>query len=68
VGAEGIRGQRGVVGLAFWEARVRATGKVVRSDFAVAFTVRKGKVTRWQAYYDTSATAAAFTAVSKASV
>ena len=51
-----------VVALGFWDLRVKATGKVVHSDWAVDFTVRNGKVTRWQAYYDTSATQAAFAA------
>jgi uncharacterized protein len=55
-----------VVALGFWELRVKATEKVVRSDWAVDFTVQNGKVTRWQAYYDTAATAAAFAAVAQA--
>ena len=57
-----------VVALGAWDLRAKATGKVVRSEWVVDFTVRNGKVTRWQAYYDTAATQAAFAAASKASV
>ena len=56
-----------VVGFALWETRVKATGKVARSEIAVDFTVRNGKVARWQGYYDTGAVEAAFAATAKAS-
>ena len=56
-----------VVALGSWDLRARATGKVVHSDWVVDFTVRNGKVTRWQAYYDTAATQAAFTITANAS-
>ena len=55
------------VGLVAYEFRVKATGKVARADFALDFTIRNGKVTRTQAYYDTAAIAAAFAGTAKAS-
>lgn len=63
-----VAGGDRVVALGDWEVRGKATGKTVTSDWALDFTVRNGKVTRWQAYYDTSATQAAFATASKAAV
>jgi ketosteroid isomerase-like protein len=57
-----------VVALGVQDLRAKSTGKIARVDWAIDFTVRNGKVTRWQAYYDTAATQAAFVAASKASV
>ncbi len=56
-----------VVGLGYQEIRVKANGKMFRTDFALDFTVRNGKVTRAQYYYDTAAAAAAFAGAAKAS-
>lgn len=38
--------------------RVKATGREFQSDFARVFTVRDGKVARFQEYTDTAANAA----------
>src|SRR5262245_43420541 len=57
-----------VIALGFWDLKVKATGKFVHSDWAVDFIVKNGKVTRWQAYFDTAATAAAFAAAKQAAV
>lgn len=54
------------VGFGSWEFRAKATGKIVRTDVAVDFRLRNGKVIRWQGYYDTSATQAAFAGTAKA--
>jgi ketosteroid isomerase-like protein len=43
-----------VVVLGHESARVRATGKVLESDWAHVFTLRNGKVTAFQEYFDTS--------------
>jgi ketosteroid isomerase-like protein len=57
-----------VIALGFWDLKIKATGKIVHSDWAVDFIVKNGKVTRWQAYFDTAATAAAFAAAKQAAV
>lgn len=47
-----------VLGRAKW--RVRATGKSYDEPWAHCFTIRDGKVVRFEQYYDTAATRAAF--------
>ncbi len=49
-----------VVALGHYAWLVKATGKEFHSDFAHVFTVRDGKVTRFQEYTDTAAANAAF--------
>jgi uncharacterized protein len=49
-----------VVALGNYEWRVKATGKSFRSDFAHVFTVRDGKVTRFQEYTDSAAASEAY--------
>jgi ketosteroid isomerase-like protein len=50
-----------VVGVVSWEIRVKATGKSAHTDLALDFTLQNGKVTRFQAYFDTAALQAAYT-------
>jgi ketosteroid isomerase-like protein len=49
-----------VVALGDYEARARKTGRGYRADWAMVFTLRGGKVTRFQEYTDTAAVLAAF--------
>jgi uncharacterized protein len=49
-----------VVALGHYAWHVKSTGRQWESDFAHAFTVRDGKVTRFQEYTDTAAIADAF--------
>ena len=53
-----------VVVLGAWTARAKPTGKPFASEWAMAWTVRDGKVTSFQSYEDTYAVAAAFGAQS----
>jgi uncharacterized protein len=53
-------GDRVVAGVS-WDLRVKATGKSAHTDLALDFTLQNGKVTRFQAYYDTAALQAAYT-------
>lgn len=55
------QGERVIV-LGTWEAKVRKTGKPARSEWAMAFTVKNERVTRFQEYSDTHNTAEAFRA------
>ena len=40
-------------------ARVKATGRVVDTDWVMVFTIRDGKVVRFRDYYDTAPSLAA---------
>ena len=51
-----------VVAVGSWDIRVKATGKSASTDWALDFTLQNGKVTRFQAYLDTAALQAAYTA------
>ena len=56
-----------VVVLGTEDLRAKATGKSAHTEWALDFTVQNGKVTRWQAYFDTAAVQAAYAGASKAS-
>jgi uncharacterized protein len=47
--------------------RVKSTGRTFQTDWAMAFTVRNGKVVRFQEYTDTSNLEAAFSGAQSAS-
>lgn len=49
-----------VVVLGTWSGRAKATGKPFASDWAMAWTVKGGKVTSFRSYEDTHTVAAAF--------
>lgn len=49
-----------VVVLGQWSGTVKATGKSFQSEFVMVWTVTNGKITRFTAYEDTAAVAAAF--------
>ena len=49
-----------VVVLGTWMGRAKPTGQAFASDWAMAWTVRDGKVTSFQSYEDTDAIATAF--------
>jgi hypothetical protein len=49
-----------VVALGFYEARVRRTGKSFSGEWAMAFTLRNGKIVRFTEYTDSYGIAAAF--------
>lgn len=55
-----------VVVLGHYTATVRSTGRELDSDWAMAFTLSDGKVSRFQEYNDTAAVAAAFQTTSAA--
>jgi ketosteroid isomerase-like protein len=55
-----VAGDDRVVALGSYEWKVRGTGRTWRSDFVHVFTVRDGKIVRFQEYTDTAAAAAAF--------
>lgn len=48
-----------VVSLGYFKWRVKATGKEWESNFAFVYTVKNGRVTHWQPFFDMSAEAAA---------
>jgi uncharacterized protein len=48
-----------VVVLGHERQRVKATGEVVEDDWAMVFTLRGGKITKFRNYEDTAAVAAA---------
>jgi ketosteroid isomerase-like protein len=50
-----------VVALGSYSGRSKPLQKEVRSDWAMMFTLRNGKVTRFQEYADTAAIATAYT-------
>jgi uncharacterized protein len=54
-----VQGEK-VIALGSYKWRVKTTGRTYESDFAHVFTVREGNVVSFQEYYDTAATAAAF--------
>ena len=43
-----------------WRSRVKPTGQTFRTNYIHAFTVRNGKVQRYEGYWDTAAHAEAF--------
>ena len=43
-----------------WTGRVKATGRGYASEWAMAWTVKNGRVTAFQSYEDTHAVATAF--------
>ena len=51
-----------VVAFGRWTGRVKATGREYASDWAMAWTIKDGRVTAFRSYEDTQAMAAAFTA------
>lgn len=51
-----------VVAIGQYEWRVKATGKTFKADFAHAFTIRNGKVTRFQEFAENAAAAEAYRA------
>jgi ketosteroid isomerase-like protein len=57
---EFIAGEEKVVALGSYEWKVKATGKTWRSDFAHVFTIRDGKVVRFEEFTDSAAAAAAY--------
>ena len=52
--------------LGHYKATVRATGRVYDCDWAMAFSFRDGKVSKFQEYTDTAALAAALQSASAA--
>jgi ketosteroid isomerase-like protein len=48
-----------VVALGWWRARAKATGRTVEEYWAMEWKLADGKITRYRAYDDTSAIAAA---------
>ena len=57
---EFIAGDDKVVVLGSYEWKVRVTGRTWRSEFAHVFTVRDGKIVRFQEFTDSAAAAAAY--------
>jgi uncharacterized protein len=55
-----IAGDDKVVALGSYEWKVKATGRTWRSDFVHVFTVRDGKIVRFQEYTDSAAAAKAY--------
>lgn len=53
------QGER-VVALGRWAGQVKATGREYTSEWAMAWTVKDGRVTAFRSYEDTHAVAAAF--------
>ena len=51
-----------VVALGHYRARVKSTGRVVGCDWVHVFTVRDGRITKFQEFYDTAAVASAYQA------
>ena len=54
-----------VVVLGAWSGQAKPTGKPFASEWAMAWTLRDGKVTSFRSYEDTHAIAAAFAAASR---
>jgi ketosteroid isomerase-like protein len=42
-----------VVALGYWEAKVKKTGRLAKSEWAMVFTLKDGKIARFQEYSDT---------------
>jgi uncharacterized protein len=57
---EFIAGEDKVVAIGSYEWKVKTTGRTWRSDFTHVFTVRDGKIVRFQEFTDTAAAAAAY--------
>ena len=55
-----------VVALGNYKATAHATGKLYQCDWVMSFTLRDGKVTKFQEFTDTAVIAAALTATSAA--
>lgn len=51
-----------IVAFGRWTGRAKATGREYASDWAMAWTIKNGRVTAFRSYEDTEAMAAAFTA------
>lgn len=49
-----------VVALGRFKARVKATGRTLEYDWAMAFTLRGGRISRFREYFDTAAVPAAY--------
>ena len=49
-----------VISLGYYRGRARTTGRTYESDWAMSFTFRNGRVTRFREYLDTAAVAAAY--------
>jgi uncharacterized protein len=49
-----------VIALGYWEGRSKRTGRVSASDWAMAFTVKNGKISHFQEYTDTHSAYKAF--------
>lgn len=49
-----------VVALGHYAWRIKSTGRMFESDWAHVFTVREGKIARFQEYTDTAAEASAY--------
>ncbi len=48
-----------VVVLGHYQARLRASGRTIDFDWAQVFTLRDGRVVRWEQFFDTAAVAEA---------
>ena len=57
---EFIAGEEKVVALGSYEWKVRSNGRTWRSDFAHVFTVRDGKIVRFQEFMDSAAAEVAY--------
>lgn len=55
-----------VVALGWYRGKIKATGQTFESEWAMAFTVRDGKIARFQEYVDTQVLAAAHVPAAKA--
>jgi len=49
-----------VVSLGYFKWKVKSTGKEWDSNFAFAYTIKDGRITHWQPFFDMGAEAAAF--------
>ncbi|HXH19062.1 MAG TPA: nuclear transport factor 2 family protein [Chitinophagales bacterium] len=49
-----------VVVLGYWEAKVKKTGKIAKSDWAMYFRLKNGRIVRHQGFEDTYNTVEAF--------
>ncbi|MGH9720983.1 MAG: nuclear transport factor 2 family protein [Bryobacteraceae bacterium] len=44
----------------WWQAKAKATGRVLESPWSMLFTIRDGKIVRFETFVDTATTAGAF--------